>query len=311
MKLHYLKLFKLLQYYKRLYNLLFIIIIFIIILNLYPVKIKAEGFNRVKREEFKISFLSGLSFNCYRFTNGQYYYFTPYIYLMFEPLKDFEINVNLPFDINFEKYYKQQQYYDENLELKVKEFNVFNYYGGLSNPSIGFQYTYYTNTINDIYLNISIPTGYFPMFYFRNGLENSISEGYFDISGGIKSSFITDPVIINYGIGFSFNFKPLFLYDEGDEFYYRIGFNGSFGYTEVLNYVLSYFINLRFYFNLPEYKELFLIKDKELYSFILYLKFGVSINLDENSSFILSLSNSLTDGVLNPYFDVYFNFKIK
>jgi len=74
---------------------------------------------------------------------------------------------------------------------------------------------------------------------------------------------------------------------------------------------LSYFINLRFYFNLPEYKGLFLIKDKEVYNFLLYLKFGVSINLDENSSFILSLSNSLTDGVLNPYFDVYFSFKIK
>ena len=87
---------------------------------------------------------------------------------MFDPFKDFEINIYLPFDINFEKYYKQQQYYDENLELKVKEFNVFNYYGGLSNPSIGFQYTYYTNTINDIHFNISIPTGYFPMFRFES-----------------------------------------------------------------------------------------------------------------------------------------------
>ena len=289
--------------------LLLLFILSLLFIN--PYTAKAEKFNRVKREEFKLSFLSGLNFNCYRFTNGQYYYFTPYIYLMFHPVKDFEINLYLPFDINFEKIYKQEQYFDENMQIQTKEISVFNYYGGLQSISTGFQYTYYTHTINDIYLNISIPTGCFPIFYYRSNTDSTISDGYFSISSGIKSSFISDPVIINYGIGFSLSFKPLFLYGEGNDFYYRIGFNGSFGYTEVLNYILSYFINLKFYFNLPEYKDLFLIKDKELYSFVIYLKAGISINLDENRGLTISLSNSLTDGVLNPYFDVYFSFKIK
>jgi hypothetical protein len=101
------------------------------------------------------------------------------------------------------------------------------------------------------------------------------------------------------------------LYGEGEEFYYRIGLNGSFGFTEVLNYILSYFISLKFYINLSEYEGFFNIKDKEIYSFILYLKTGISINLDENTGLTISISNSLTDGILNPYFDIYVSFKLK
>ena len=112
---------------RQLKKLLFVLL-FINLLNISLKPVYAEGFNRVKRQKFKLSVLSGLSFNTYRFSTGQYYYFTPYIYLITEPYKDFEINLYLPFELNFEKYYRTEQYYNENMQLQTKEITVLNLY---------------------------------------------------------------------------------------------------------------------------------------------------------------------------------------
>lgn len=177
--------------------------------------------------------------------------------------------------------------------------------GGIPDINIGFQWTFYTTCINDLFLNIDIPIGIYPWAYFRNNENMNLSNGYYIVSIGYASTWIWDPILLYLGVNtdYKFEFNNNIYYQ-----YLKIGF--KIGYTEVINQILCYSVTGRVSIKTPLFKNFEGQSDPlELWLVTFFIKVSAIIRLSDSFSYCLSVETPINTGSLNPTIDMYFYFK--
>jgi hypothetical protein len=285
-----------------------ILIIFLVILLIFSSSniIFAQQFQRVQREEVPFTLTFGLSLYYYGSSSFTYYNINPYIYLDIDISETFSIFFNIPAVFIHNKAYVTS--YDE-LFNEIISTNI-KYAGGIPYILAGAQFTFYTNSINDIFFYFTYPIGSYPAFYFRSDQDIYISSDNINVSFGYRLTKIADPLLfsITPQIAASYYFPTLF--DKEGDFTQSYSIQCKLNLTIVFNNIISTSISITPYFTIPEIREFEGFVDRQLYTYGINGEFGIGIRLSEVTSLGFTLSSSLY-GYLIPTIEVYFSFRKK
>ncbi|NMC67226.1 MAG: hypothetical protein GYA61_03275, partial [Spirochaetales bacterium] len=228
---------------KKLYlNIKTILLIFLLLSLIFTSfnKIYAQEFNRVKRESIPYSITFSFSFYYYGSSSFTSYSFNPYIYLNFSILKNLDLFFQIPMDFYYSKSYETR--YDE-------EFNPYivkseDYLLSLSSILLGFQYTFYTNFINDLFFYINYPIGIYPIFYKRSSSRIETVSPIVTISLGYRLTFIYDPLLFSMTSKITANYNIPKVIEEKGNWTQKYSLSCKFNLTVVLNTIFSTSISI-------------------------------------------------------------------
>ena len=284
----------------------FIIIFLILILLFIPCNLQAQQFQRVQRETIPFTLTFGLSLYYYGTSSFTYYNINPYIYLDIDITKTFSIFFNIPGVYIHNKAYitTYDEFFNEITSSNIK------YAGGIPYILAGVQFTFYTNSINDIFFYFTYPIGSYPAFYFRSSQDIFISGDDINISLGYRLTKIADPLLfsITPQIAASYYFPSLFN-KEGD-WTQSYSIQCKLNLTIVFNSIISTSISITPYFSIPEINKFEGFVDRQLYTYGINGEFGIGIRLSEVTSLGFTISSGLS-GYLMPTIEVYFSFRKK
>ena len=183
------------------------------------------------------------------------------------------------------------------------------YLFSLTDFVIGFQYTFYTYIINDIYLYITYPVGIYPAFYVRSDLDVNITEPNIITGIGYRATAIFDPILLSINPSMIIYFNIPSLIESKDKWTTLLKFSCKVNLTIVLNSIISTSFSITPKFTLPQYYGFFeSLTSYELYKLTFEGEVTLGLRLSENLSCGLSISSALT-GYLLPSFEFYFTIK--
>ncbi len=275
---------------------LLIILIFFLSINTY-----AQEFKRVQRESnpFSITF----SFSVTSISSSSYvsYSLNPYILCSIFFDKTFDLFFQFPFTFYYNKTYSVDYITDE---VTKEESYLF----CLDSIIAGFQYTFYTKFINDIYLYFSYPIGIYPVFYKRSSTSVDKTQPEIRFSLGYRATIIADPLLFSVTCSITGYYNIPALINIKEKWTQQYILSCKINLTIVLNSIVSTSFSITPFFILPEITEFDGFCGYELYKTSLSGQINIGIRISENTSFGISIESSLI-GYLMPELEIYFTIR--
>ena len=214
------------------YKIYFLFSVLFILIILFSINLFAQEFKRVQREAFPYSITFAFSITSLSSASYVTYSINPYIYAVISLTNRFDIFFQLPFIFSYNKSYNVDYITDE---ITKEE----NYLISLESIIAGFQYTFYTSTINDIYFYISYPLGIYPIFYIRDSIKTDKVEPTIRASIGYRATIIADPLLFSLTPSITGYFNIPELIESKDKWTQQYVISCKINLTVVLNSIIS------------------------------------------------------------------------
>lgn len=277
-------------------NLILVILTLFILSSLLSKKILAEEFKRVKRETYPYSITFSFSISCLSSSSSVSYNINPSIYATISPIKNIDLFFQIPLHYSYNKTY--------NVDLIKEEVSKEeSYLLSLTNITAGFQWTFYTRFINDIFFYISCPAGIYPAFYKRSSIDVDLIEPEISVSCGYRLSLIADPLLFSITPKFTGYYIFPELIKSKDKWSQQYSISTKINLTVVLNSIISTSFSLTSSFIFPKIKEFEGWGEYELYKMKFRAELGLGIRISEDISIGLSMDTNL-EGYLIPEYNI-------
>ncbi len=282
---------------KVLSNLILFYLILAIFFIIFANKISAQEFKRVQRESFPYSITFSFSITSISSSSYVSYQFNPYVYLVLSPIKNLDLFFQVPLLFSYNKTYTIDPFTEE---VSKQE----NYLLSLTDIVAGFQWTFYTYLINDLFFYLSYPVGIYPIFYKRSSFDVSIVDPKITISFGYRATVIYDPLLLSFTPQLTAYYNLPCLVESKESYSQQYVISCKINLTIVLNSIISTTFSITPSFILPEISEFNGFANYELYKMSFSGEIILGIRISENVSLGLSIEANL-QGYLLPEYEIY------